>query len=274
MTQSHSNGLDDPMNRGAWSLFEMSYVDAQELLTHTKLGMIVVGSTEQHGPHLPLGTDAMGAMAVARKVRERIPIVIAPPVLVGYSPYHMSWAGGMTLRSETLLAVLSDYGTSLVKHGIRNIVFLNGHGGNKPIIDIAASDLQLATGARALVINYPYLNESVFGEHFDLAHAGRFETAAVMAYNGQLVHIDRATDPSSEASYTRQTKYRGIGAYPIRGDFREILPTGWSGKPHDATKQDAIDLAEKMADRVVALIEDEFPTGTGETSPSDGAGRS
>lgn len=268
MTKTNSNGLDDPMNRGAWSLFEMSYVDAGALFAHSRRAMIVVGSTEQHGPHLPLGTDAMGAIAVARKIRERIPIAIAPPILVGYSPYHMSWPGGMTLRSETLLAVLGDYGASLVQHGVRQIVFLNGHGGNKPLIDVAASDLQLRTGVRTLVVNYPYLNELVMGKRLDLAHAGRFETAAVMAYDRRLVHIDRATDPSSEEAYERQTKYRGIGAYPIRGDFREILPTGWSGRPHDATQQDADDLADKMADWIIKLIEDEFgPDHAAEASP-------
>lgn len=249
--------------RDAWSLFEMSYVDAASLLRQTSRGMIVVGSTEQHGPHLPLGTDAMGAIAVARGIRRRIPILIAPPVLVGYSPYHMSWPGGLTLRSETLLAVLRDVGVSMTRHGIRKIVFLNGHGGNKPMIDVAASDLQLETGIHALVINYPYLNETVFGQRFDLAHAGRFETAAVMAYAPELVTIERATDPSTPLDYERQTKFRGIGAYPIRGDFRQILPTGWSGKPHDATSEDAADLVDKMADSIVSLIEAEFGPDSG-----------
>jgi creatinine amidohydrolase len=255
MAQASQNGKD---TNPWWSLFEMSTAHAAEILEQTDWAIVPVGSIEQHGPHLPLGTDAMGPIALAKRIATKIPVVVAPPVVYGYSPYHMSWAGTITLRSQTMHALLLDIGTSLARHGVKVVVYLNGHGGNKPVIDVAASDLQFEADVRSFVVNYPYLGQAILDPRYDLNHAGRFETSAVIAYDPALVDLPRAVDPSDPDTMVAQARYRGTGAYPMRRDFREIQPTGWGGDPHSATLADADEMMETIANEVVRILAGEF----------------
>ena len=101
-------------------------------------GVIVpIGSTEQHGPNGLIGTDALCADAIAREVADRSNALVTPPINVGMATYHMSFPGSLTLRPSTLTAVVCDLVASLARHGLTSIFFLNGHGGNVPVLHSA-----------------------------------------------------------------------------------------------------------------------------------------
>jgi creatinine amidohydrolase len=116
--------------------------------------ILPIGSTEQHGPIGLIGTDAICAEVIARGVGEATGALVAPTIAVGMAQHHLGFAGSMTLRPSTLIAVLRDMVESLVGHGFERFYFLNGHGGNIATLAAAFSEIY-ASRSLASAANVP-----------------------------------------------------------------------------------------------------------------------
>jgi len=152
-----------------------------------------VGTTEEHGPHLPLLTDVIVPIEISKRLAETIDAIIAPPIFFGRCPYSMSFPGTISLRPETFIALVEDICKSLSEHGFERILLINGHGGNKDPLVVASLKLNQEIESRVLVINYweytsPEISE-VLREGF---HADRFETSLVLASRPDLVDMSKA----------------------------------------------------------------------------------
>lgn len=115
--------------------------------------LLPLGSTEQHGPHLPVDVDIACSTNVCRRAAELVedfPILLAPGVWSGYSPHHMDFAGSITLSAETFQAVVRDVVQSIWHHGFRKIVLVNGHGGNGSLLGTVS--VQFATSGRPVAL--------------------------------------------------------------------------------------------------------------------------
>jgi len=123
-------------------LLELStWQEIEDYLQHSRGIIIPLGSTEQHGPNGLIGTDAICPGRIACGVAEKINVLIAPTINYGMSQHHMAFAGTVSLKPATLIAVIVDIVESLKRHGFNRLYFLNGHGGNIAPVTTAFSEI-------------------------------------------------------------------------------------------------------------------------------------
>lgn len=111
----------------------MTVPEVQDLLTRSDMVIIPVASLEQHGLHLPIGTDYLNGVERAKRIAQEVDVLVAPILLPGQSPYHMGFEGTITLPSTLIQEVYVESAKSLMRHGFKRFLFLNSHGGNAAI---------------------------------------------------------------------------------------------------------------------------------------------
>ena len=123
-------------------LENLAFTEVEEYLKKKDIVLVPIGSVEQHSPYGLIGTDFIAAEAVARRAGENLDILVAPTVSYGVSDHHMGFKGTVTLRPDTMIQIVMDLVRSLVTHGFRRILFVNGHGGNINTLGTAFSQLK------------------------------------------------------------------------------------------------------------------------------------
>ena len=118
----------------------LSWPEVRRAAAEERVCLIPVATLEDHGPHLPIDTDLRITAEICRRAAEAAPdeIVLLPPIPHGYSPHHMDFPGPITIGWDTFTRYLVDVGTSLARHGFRRILYLNGHGSNQNLVEMAA----------------------------------------------------------------------------------------------------------------------------------------
>jgi len=221
-------------------------------LKKNPLVILPAGSVEQHGPHLPAGTDAFAANVIAHAVAERMDALVLPGGPLGVTPMHMPFEGTITLTPETYQRVVTETCVSTARHGAKRLLILNWHEGNIPSLAIAAESLHRDHGMTVLTVQACYVAAELFGHEFGgLTHGGEIEALAVLACRPELVHLERI-DYSSDASHGRKwDKLRRTRSYqPVLTDIRTIAPTGWYGRPERATVEKAKRMLDGIADAI------------------------
>lgn len=187
-------------------LDELTRTEARELAPRALL-VLPVGAVEQHGPHLPIGTDTLlvthVARAAAARAGERIDTVLAPTVAYGSSGHHIPFGGTLSLGSATLHAAAGDLVRSAAASGFRRIFLLNGHGGNDLMLQQVARDVPLdhvvdvAAGSYWTIAWQELLAAGAWERGGLPGHAGAFETSLLLALRPELVHAPPHREPEA-----------------------------------------------------------------------------
>jgi len=218
--------------------------------------VFAIGSTEQHGPHLPLITDSLIGDVIALKVAEKLEYALqAPTIRIGLSEHHLAFPGTISLKPDTLKAVINDFVDSLKTHGFKTIILLPSHGGNFATVGKVVEELRQKhpelkiigfTDLQAFVDAMIAYSEEYGVSAYDAgAHAGESETSFILALAGNLVQPDRYAPG-----------YLGpLGEKEIKIIFEQGMPAlskrGVLGDPTTATTEKGKVYIEKMADFVV-----------------------
>lgn len=241
----------------------MTTVEAQDFCADGGIIIVPIGATEQHGPHLPLGTDFTMAHTVAERAARAVDnVLVTPPIWTGFSPHHMQYPGTVTLRSETLVALIRDIAASLWQHGFRRILFLNGHGGNANMLGAAAQALRFESDVRITVASYwSFASEAIAKWRKSplggINHACEMETSLMLSAHAGQVHPELASNtPGIFANPYLSNDLLGAGAVATPWDFAEVTADGTLGHPELATAERGEELLKEIVQGVVGFLED------------------
>jgi len=236
-----------------------------EIAAQLKKNPLVIlpqGSVEQHGPHLPAGTDIFAANVIAHAVAERMDGLVLPGGPLGVAPIHMPFASTITLSPETYIQLVVETCASMAKHGAQNLLILNWHEMNIPPLGVAAEHLHRKHGLTVLTVQACFVAEELFGKTCGgLTHGGEIEALAVLAHRPELVHLDRIDYSSDHAHGHKVDALRRTRTYqPVLTDVRSIAPTGWYGSPQHATiekgKRMVAEVADSIAERSLEIFKE------------------
>ncbi|MDP2675848.1 MAG: creatininase family protein [Dehalococcoidia bacterium] len=244
---------------GTLHLERMTWPEVREELSRGRTTVIVpFGAFEQHGPHLPLGTDAIFGDEIGLAVAERLDAFLAPTVRVGFSPHHMAFAGTLTVDEETFHAVAGAIVRALAEHGFRRIVLLPTHGGNFRPLGAAVSALAPIDGVK--VITFPdvgMLLNAILPVAAGMGltpaeggvHAGEWETSMMLALHPELVRMELAEEG-----------YVGDLAAGVQRFFNEgvhvLAENGIFGDPRRASAEAGRKYIQNIVDIVVRTVEE------------------
>jgi creatinine amidohydrolase len=224
-----------------------------------EVGLVPVGATEQHGPHLPVGTDTIIAEALSDAVSERTGAPVLPAIPVACSYGHGTvLPGTLSLTPELLAAVCRQYAEWAATSGLTRLLFVNSHFGNDAALGIATDHLRLyRPDLRVGVVNWWSVDAEVARETVlegDDVHAHRAETSLMLAIAPELVHLDRLAS-SDDPDRTADLVFRYTAP--------ALSTNGVTGRPSDAT----VELGRRLLDLTVTAIADRVERGRVEKPP-------
>jgi creatinine amidohydrolase len=257
----------------------LTWPEARQAAVDNKVCILPVGSVEQHGPHLPLDVDIRLPTEIAHATARANShaCLVLPTFQYGYTGHVMDYPGTINTNYDTMIEAVLDVGRSLAYHGFRNIILLNGHGSNTPVLDLVARRINLETPAtcafttwwRLLTIEPDFLpgwRDSVFPG--GCAHACELETAVYLhidedAVRKELIEDDLSAVPTD--GFAKEALWVDLfatGAVATTTWTSRASKAGVFGQPSLATKEKgarAFDEAVRQLTRLVDHMRDSTP---------------
>ena len=240
-------------------LGELAWPEAQKRFRQVDVALLPVGSLEQHGPHLPLDTDAFDADYLAKQVAAACsdpkPLVL-PLLPYGVSYAHDDFSGTVSISPETMSKIVYEIGICVARHGITKLVIINGHGGNEPALHFAAQMVNRDAHIFTCVDTGETSDTDIaaMSEVHNDVHAGDIETSTSLAVRPELVRMELAEKfiPKFSSRYLDFTSQRGVGWYARTA---KITPSGVFGDPTRASRAKGEKMWEIMIRHLVELVE-------------------
>ncbi len=241
-------------------LEEMIWPEVAEVLPEIKIGLIPVGSCEQHGPNTTFVTDSARAYEMSKLLAERCgnKVIVFPPVTYGISSHHMDFPCSATLRVNTMTDMLVDIALSVVHYGIDKVLFVNAHGGNKPCLMSAVQILKQEHDVTAFwtPIGSEILEHGIQKyfpgiEPGNFGHACEVETSQTMYLRPDIVRENRAKGINQTSIFTDRTAFVPGGGQGVWNWKYDVTLNGCLGDARKATRE----IGEQMTNEVLAYLE-------------------
>ncbi|HXF54270.1 MAG TPA: creatininase family protein [Hyphomicrobiaceae bacterium] len=231
---------------------DLTQPEIKAQLAKNPLVILPAGSVEQHGPHLPAGTDIFAANVIAHAVAERMDGLVLPGGPLGVTPMHMPFEATISLSPETYMRLVIETCASTARHGARRLLIVNWHEGNSASLALAAEALHREHGLAVVTCHACYVAADLYGPTSGgLTHGGEIEALAVLAYRPELVHLDRISGSSDHGHGHRMDRLRRTRTFqPVLTDIRSIARTGWFGAPENATVEKGRRMLADIADAI------------------------
>ena len=229
---------------------QLAAIDRQQTLV-----VIPIAAVEQHGPHMPTGTDFILCSAVTAAVETQLTerVLLTPTVWLGASAHHLRLGSTLDAELDTYVATLCDIAVSLLDDGYRRLLFVNGHGGNIDPMKVAVRRIQpaypealLAAGSYWAVAD-ELIQETLEGDHKYVGHACEFETSMMLHVRPELVIREKLADAGE--LITDQ-----IDGVFLSRDMRQRTQEGYTGRPDLASAEKGKRLFDGIVDRLVSTI--------------------
>jgi creatinine amidohydrolase len=239
----------------------LTWPEMNEAIAMQKVVLLPTGSTEQHGRHLPLETDAFltesVCMEVGRRAADRV--LVLPTVSYGLNMHHIDFPGTIHIEPETFIAFCLNITKSVAYHGFQKILLVNGHGSNGPLVDLVARKTVLATGSLCAAVGYIGLVMDAFAEVQEtpvVAHADELETSLYLHLAPERVRMEEAA-PGSDVVGTYLSS-DSTSNYPVRfSDYwGRWTQRGVHGDPTAATAEKGRVIFEAAVTRLIEVVDE------------------
>jgi creatinine amidohydrolase len=230
-------------------MWKLTWPEVKENLESNDIVLVSVASTEQHGRHCPINTDAAIGSEICKRTLKKFyeqtgkNALLAAEINIGVSQHHISFPGTLTFETETLIRVIKDVCLSLIHHGFKKIIVVNSHGGNKASIEVALRNVKEATKDKKIYLfmaTHWAMATDKWEEINDAGptgsgHAGESETSFMMALGNQ-VRIDQIPEKAILPTFILPefTSFQGAkypGAFSWIWDTPDITKDGYMGDP-------------------------------------------
>jgi creatinine amidohydrolase len=242
-------------------LYKMKWPEVKAEVEKGTPVLVPVGSTEQHGYHLPLDTDMAICYHVAEKAAQRSQTIITPPLNFGYNEKEWMFPGTISLQSETLLHCLVDICMSLARSGFRRLAIVNGHGYNRFIVPQAAHMVMEKADVLVVAITYWDLIADLVAKHREsklggISHSCEFETSAKLYLDPEHVDMSKAVEeiPPIMSKFTWSDLASASPVY-IRARFDKLTKSGAMGNPLVASAEKGKIWVEAAIERLAEFME-------------------
>jgi creatinine amidohydrolase len=242
--------------------------------------LIPIGSTEQHGRHMPLDTDCLIARELSRLAAEAgeeegVRLLVAPTMNVTLSWYHMQFPGSLKLSTTTFLTVFREVCDSLAQHGFERLIAVNGHGGNIAALTVAVNYTMETTGRRVFLVQWWDLAADILaGIEGPMIHAEEAETSIALALGQRVIESEASRDAFDRGETVRAAglpwtsfgKYgmthKGPGVVVPMDMLRDITASGVVGDATKARRETGELVVAALIPRMVQVAR-EFAGGSG-----------
>lgn len=233
--------------------YEMIYMTRDEIekrFKETSIAILPIGALEQHGHHLPLGTDVIIAEELSKRVCIETGALLLPAVSFGYSWVWRNIPGTISLKQHNVEEIIKDTATSLNRYGVKTLIVINGHDANNASMKYAARELEDEIGIKVIYLFYPDMNDVIekimeSDTWHGLIHACEFETSLMLAIKPEVVHMEKAVKeyPNKPLLYGKSTISLG-----------DLSKSGVYGDPTKATKEKGEKLLNIFTEKIVDII--------------------
>jgi len=261
------------MNKKKYLLEQMTWPEALDAFKRTTVVVLPIGSTEQHGPHMPVGTDFLVAENLARRIGARANVIVTPTITIGFAKYHTTFPGTLSVSEETLTQALIEICDDLLKYGMTHLLVVNGHGGNMRSIYRCGAVLRQRCVPMAVACWWE-MTQVVNPEWLAVGHGDYIEASAMLAIDESLPNMAIARVPDNKnlsdtiaLDTPHHARFKG-GALTVNLITNDITDSGdmleygltaakdYSISPTAASKERGEAILEGLADYLAEFVEE------------------